>query len=142
MTVIKLNKNNRTIVVKRSPKKEITIVQQKPRVIEIIQTGKRGRTGENGMGVPTGGTVGQLLVKKSNTDFDTVWSTESAVDKNYILDFTVQGSLDIDHNLNKYPTVSIIDTAGDLVEGSVRYLNENSITVSFSSPFSGRVICN
>lgn len=36
--------------------------------------------GENGEGVPTGGTTGQALVKKSNTDYDTEFKTLSATD--------------------------------------------------------------
>lgn len=35
--------------------------------------GEKGEQGENGVGVPTGGTSGQILAKKSDTDFDTEW---------------------------------------------------------------------
>jgi len=37
----------------------------------------RGPKGNDGEGVPTGGTTGQALVKKSNTNFDSEW-TDSA----------------------------------------------------------------
>lgn len=33
-----------------------------------------GTDGEDGVGVPSGGTTGQVLTKKSNTDNDTQWS--------------------------------------------------------------------
>lgn len=33
-----------------------------------------GTDGEDGTGVPTGGTTGQVLTKKSNSDNDTQWS--------------------------------------------------------------------
>ena len=33
--------------------------------------------GEDGAGVPAGGTTGQVLKKKSNTDYDTEWANES-----------------------------------------------------------------
>ena len=36
-----------------------------------------GSNGTNGVGVPAGGTTGQVLKKKSNTDYDTEWSDES-----------------------------------------------------------------
>lgn len=36
-------------------------------------TGPQGPQGIPGVGVPTGGTTGQILYKKSNTDFDTAW---------------------------------------------------------------------
>lgn len=38
-------------------------------------TGSTGATGATGVGVPTGGTTGQVLKKNSGTDFDTGWGT-------------------------------------------------------------------
>ena len=35
--------------------------------------GEDGEQGKDGVGVPTGGTTGQILVKKSNEDYDTEW---------------------------------------------------------------------
>ena len=40
-------------------------------------TGATGATGPAGVGVPTGGTTGQLLSKVSGTDYDTEWTTPS-----------------------------------------------------------------
>jgi hypothetical protein len=37
-------------------------------------TGATGSTGATGPGVATGGTVGQVLIKNSSTDYDTSWS--------------------------------------------------------------------
>lgn len=37
--------------------------------------GEQGPAGENGIGVPTGGTVGQVLSKNSDSDYDTIWKT-------------------------------------------------------------------
>ena len=34
-------------------------------------------SGDNGVGVPAGGTTGQVLKKKSDTDYDTEWANES-----------------------------------------------------------------
>lgn len=39
--------------------------------------GADGTNGTNGVGVPAGGTTGQALVKTSNTDYATQWSTPS-----------------------------------------------------------------
>lgn len=35
--------------------------------------GLQGTNGTNGQGVPTGGTVGQVLQKNSSTNYDTSW---------------------------------------------------------------------
>ena len=48
----------------------------------------------------------------------------------------------INHNLGKYPAVSIIDSAKNEVIGEIIYHNENSITVSFMSEFSGIATLN
>jgi hypothetical protein len=48
----------------------------------------------------------------------------------------------ITHNLNKYPAVTITDSAGDQVEGEVHYDSLNALTVKFSAPFAGRAYLN
>ena len=40
--------------------------------------GVQGPAGQNGVGVIAGGTTGQVLAKKSNTDYDTEWQTPSS----------------------------------------------------------------
>lgn len=44
----------------------------------------------------------------------------------------------ITHNLKFYPNVSIVDSALSHVMGEVTYINENNLTVSFTSAFSGK----
>lgn len=63
-------------------------------------------------------------------------------DKNYTTTFAPTDTLVVTHNLNKYPAVSIITSAGDEVVGSVEYLTLNSLMLVFSSSFGGRVTCN
>lgn len=48
----------------------------------------------------------------------------------------------IQHNLGKYPSVSIFDSAQDEVEGEVKYLSKNALTVTFSAPMSGTAALN
>ena len=43
--------------------------------IVVGENGKDGRDGVNGLGITPGGTTGQVLVKKSDNDFDTEWVT-------------------------------------------------------------------
>lgn len=44
----------------------------------------------------------------------------------------------VTHNLRFYPNVSIVDSALSNVMGEVTYIDENSLTVSFSAAFSGK----
>jgi hypothetical protein len=48
----------------------------------------------------------------------------------------------ITHNLNKYPSVTIVDSAGTVVEGDIAYSNTNAVVVTFSSTFSGKAYFN
>lgn len=49
---------------------------------------------------------------------------------------------DIDHGLGRFPSVSIVDSAGSLIYGDVTYNDENSLTVTFTSAFSGKAYLN
>lgn len=48
----------------------------------------------------------------------------------------------IQHNLHKYPSVSIVDTAGSAFLGEVHYIDENSLTVSFAAAVAGYAYLN
>lgn len=48
----------------------------------------------------------------------------------------------ITHNLDKYPSIEVVDSAGSLVEGEVTYNNNNQVTVSFIGAFSGVAYLN
>jgi len=45
---------------------------------------------------------------------------------------------EINHKLGYYPNVSIVDSAGTIVEGDVQYIDKNNIVVEFSAPFTGK----
>lgn len=49
---------------------------------------------------------------------------------------------EIEHNLGKFPSVSIIDSAGTMVIGDVLYLDENHVRISFSFAFAGKAYLN
>lgn len=55
---------------------------------------------------------------------------------------TASATWNVTHNLNKYPSVSIVDTAGDEVIGEVHFNNANSITITFTAAFSGKAFIN
>lgn len=48
----------------------------------------------------------------------------------------------ITHNLGKNPSVTVVDSADNLVEGDVVYDSNNQITVTFSGGFSGKAYLN
>jgi len=52
----------------------------------------------------------------------------------------VASSWIIDHNLNKYPQVTLIDDAGNMFEADIFYNSLNQVTVVFSVPTSGKAV--
>ena len=43
----------------------------------------------------------------------------------------------IAHNLGRFPSVTVVDSAGSVVEGDIRYADANNIIVNFSAAFAG-----
>ena len=48
----------------------------------------------------------------------------------------------ITHNFNKFPSVTVVDSAGNTVIGEVQYLSENDLKVTFQAAFSGKAYLN
>ena len=43
----------------------------------------------------------------------------------------------IDHNLGRYPAVTVVDSIKRVYEGDVVYVSENRVRIIFAAPFSG-----
>ena len=65
------------------------------------------------------------------------------LDKNYKhTQIQASKTWNINHNLKKIPSVTVIDSGGNEVIGDVKHLSENELTISFSYEFSGSAILN
>jgi hypothetical protein len=65
------------------------------------------------------------------------------VREHYVHDQQVAStSWTVTHNMNKYPSVNVVDTANDEVTGDVRYNSLNQITITFTAAFSGKAYLN
>lgn len=64
-------------------------------------------------------------------------------DKSYTYNqLTPSATWNITHNLAKHPSVSVVDSSGNIVFGEVEYIDINNVTVTFSAPFSGIAYLN
>lgn len=64
-------------------------------------------------------------------------------DKSFVFTQSVAAAKwEIQHNLDKYPSVSIVDSAGTEVVGDVQYTDQNNIVILFTAPFSGKAYLN
>ena len=64
-------------------------------------------------------------------------------DKTYVhVQTTSTAVWSIQHNLNKFPSVTVVDSGGSVVVGETVYIDNNNIKITFSSAFSGKAYCN
>lgn len=114
--------------------------------------GPTGSTGATGPGVATGGTTGQMLVKASNTNYDTTWSTPATVaGSNAQIQYNASGafgaSSDLTYSQAVDPTLSIGvvdgvgviqlgDTIATKVVGNTAGLTFTSTATTFSGTLS------
>jgi len=48
----------------------------------------------------------------------------------------------IQHNLNNFPSITVIDNAGTVVSGEYTYIDNNNVTLTFSAGFAGKAYLN
>ena len=64
-------------------------------------------------------------------------------DKNYVHNQIASSTTwSVAHNLDKFVSVVIVDSAGSVVIGDVSYVDANNVTLTFSAAFSGKAYCN
>jgi hypothetical protein len=55
---------------------------------------------------------------------------------------TPSATWNITHDLGKFPSVSVVDSANTQVYGNVDYIDDNSLTLTFTGAFSGKAYLN
>lgn len=82
----------------------------------------------------------QVLAYDSGTG---LWVNQAQTPETFVY---TQGSpsntWNITHTLNKFPSVSVVDSANNEVEGDVHFVDQNNIIITFSSSFSGKAYLN
>ena len=73
------------------------------------------------------------------------FSPKGQTDKNYVspnLNFSAGVAQTITHGLNKFPSVTVVDSGGSHIVGDVQHINENSFTITFTASFQAKVYAN
>jgi len=80
----------------------------------------------------------------ATTDNSTKIATTAFVqNQNYVFNQMVSSDLwTITHNLGRHPAVTVVDSAGGFVVGDITYTDTNTLQISFSAEFSGKVYLN
>lgn len=81
--------------------------------------------------------------KSVDVNFPNVLRTPIIYDKNYLfIQNQVSDEWIINHNLNKLPSVTVIDSAENEVVGEVEYIDLNNLKIKFANGFSGKATLN
>jgi len=98
----------------------------------LLGAGTQGVQGRLG----TQGTLGTQGVQGTKGDPGTLQNIATYVSYEHTQG-SASASWTIVHNLGFKPNLTVVDSAGNIVEGEITYTNSNSLTVSFQSAFSG-----
>lgn len=64
-------------------------------------------------------------------------------DKTYVHRQSIPASVwEITHNMDKFPSVTVVDSAGSVVVGEVTYESKNKLKVTFTAEFGGSAYLN
>lgn len=108
---------------------------------DTIEQTAYGRQGESGQ-------IYKRIIFYKTDGTDTQYGewreiTNVSADKNYVHEQgTAATDWHITHNLNKYPSATIMDSANSMVIGEVEYVDMNNVILHFSAEFSGRATLN
>lgn len=81
----------------------------------------------------------------SNTERITTLETEvvQSADKNFIhRQQSASDTWTVVHNLGKYPSITVVDSAGTVVTGEIVLQTTEQAVISFNGAFSGKAYCN
>ena len=72
-----------------------------------------------------------------------VLSAETTGDKNYVHDQdSPSATWTINHTLSKFPSVSIVDSAGTLIIAEIEYVSTSQLVITFDASTSGKAYLN
>ena len=87
--------------------------------------------------------VDVTVPSRTNTVIDVTASNVSGADKFFKFSQRVASDTwQVKHNLNKYPSVTVVDSAENVVVGDIEYIDENNLVITFTGGFVGTAYMN
>jgi len=118
------------------------------------EKGEKGDKGDDGRGIVSivrtsgtgaAGTYDTYTISFTDGSTTTyqVYNGKDGAKTGYVhIQIAAATTWDITHNLDKHPSVTVVDTGGNVVVGDVEYLTTSHIRVHFSAEFSGKAYLN
>ena len=129
------------------------IINQENVVVDVGTSGPQGARGTgilNGTTAPNNniGIIGDFFLNTTNMNLygpktESGWGTPTDLVGSQELGYVhiqevASATWSITHGLGFTPNITVVDTAGTVVEGSYNYPNSNTVVLSFIGAFSGR----
>lgn len=93
--------------------------------------------GNDGVGIPVGGTIGQVLTKDSNTDYDVAWADPSGGATAFIAEYGVTTYADVKDAYDEDAIIlCTVDDSGNTVVLQLAYFDDENDTFCFAQPVS------
>jgi hypothetical protein len=94
--------------------------------------------------MPNGGT--QKVLRESvgnNVTISSRVTSGDVKDKHHVHhQASPDSSWTVAHNLGKKPSVTVVDSADEVVHGQIEYIDNNTVTLTFAGSFSGKAYFN
>ena len=104
---------------------------------------------EEKMGLIRIATQEEAIEGKSNTTAITPNALKTVIDDLGVVDskFTFEQNIAsdewiINHNLHKKPSITVVDSADNVVIGEENYIDENNLIIKFKNKFKGKAYLN
>ena len=136
-----MNKDNKLIGV-ITPEGQISGTLRDNEMKVEVSISETGATGPQG---PTGRSAYEHWLDQGHVGSleDFLRSLQSTEARSYIHKQTVAADVWlIEHDLNKHPSATIVDSANSVVYGNIDYIDRNTLKVSFIGAFSGKAYLN
>jgi hypothetical protein len=78
--------------------------------------------------------------KKYTLESDLItWTEVTTIPQEYIHNQIIGSAIwNINHNLNKFPSIMVTDSGNNVIVGDIQYVDSNNVIVSFTGSFSGK----
>lgn len=103
----------------------------------IISNGGGGTIVASGV-TSLGGANGEILLNSTLQMNNNILQTVTYIHRQD----AASDTWNVAHNLNKYPSVSVIDSGDNVVYGDITYIDKNNLQIKFSAAFGGKAYLN
>lgn len=126
---------------KLSQRPELTTKPAQTDILHIVNAGESKKVTVDTLSDAVLDNAAEVARTNDYNDLSNLPDLES-IDNNYVMSFSGLATVIVNHNLGKFPSVTVISSAGDEIVGDVTHNTVNQLTITFNGSNTGTVTCN